>query len=216
MKKKILILFFVVSALVLVFGQVGFAQDMKGKFGIGARIGYVNYAGDDYNVLGSNIDVDFDNAAMYGGNLVYYIQRYFSLELSADYVKTDTELKGVDSSPTNIGELKQVPIILNGRFHFSTNQKISPYLSAGIGYYLNDFDLSDSSAGGEICPDNSFGFNLGGGIQFLLNEHFAIDLDLKYIWNKADFELKAPGDPTEEISIDLDNFYAGIGLKYYF
>ena len=216
MKKKIVVLVFVVAALVLVFGQVGFAQDMKGKFGIGDRVGYVNYAGDDYDVSGSNIDVDFDNAAMYGGNLVYYIQRYFSLELSADYVKTDTELKGVDSSPTNIGELKQVPIILNGRFHFSTNQKISPYLSAGIGYYLNDFDLSDSSSGDEICPDNSFGFNLGGGIQFLLNEHFAIDFDLKYIWNKADFELKAPGDPTEEISIDLDNFYVGIGLKYYF
>jgi outer membrane protein len=221
MKKKILILFFVVSALVLVFGQVGFAQDMKGKFGIGARIGYVNYAGDDYNVLGSNIDVDFDNAAMYGGNLVYYIQRYFSLELSADYVKTDTELKGVDSSPTNIGELKQVPIILNGRFHFSTNQKISPYLSAGIGYYINDFDLSDSlssvlPSGSELDPEDSIGFNLGGGIQFLLNEHFALDLDLKYIWNKADFEAKVPGVPTEEISIDLDNFYVGIGLKYYF
>ena len=216
MRNKIAAPLLVIVALLLVFGQVGFAQDMKGKFGIGARVGYVNYAGDDYDVSGSNIDVDFDNAAMYGGNLVYYIQRYFSLELSADYVKTDTELKGVDSSPTNIGELKQVPIILNGRFHFSTNQKISPYLSAGIGYYLNDFDLSDSSAGGEICPDNSFGFNLGGGIQFLLNEHFAIDFDLKYIWNKADFELKAPGDPTEEISIDLDNFYVGIGLKYYF
>jgi outer membrane protein len=216
MKKKIVVLVFVVAALVLVFGQVGFAQDMKGKFGIGARVGYVNYAGDDYDVSGSNIDVDFDNAAMYGGNLVYYLHNYFSLELSADYVKTDTELKGVDSSPTNIGELKQIPIILNGRFHFSTNQKISPYLSAGIGYYLNDFDLSGASADDEIDPDDSFGFNLGGGIQFLLNEHFAIDLDLKYIWNKADFELKAPGDPTEEVSIDLDNFYAGIGLKYYF
>jgi outer membrane protein len=216
MKKKILILFFVVSALVLVFGQIGLAQDMNGKFGIGARIGYVNYAGDDYNVLGSNIDVDFDNAAMYGGNLVYYIQRYFSLELSADYVKTDTELKGVDSSPTNIGELKQVPIILNGRFHFSTNQKISPYLSAGIGYYINDFDLSASSSGEEVKVDDSFGFNLGGGIQFLLNEHFAIDLDLKYIFNKTDFESRVTGEPTEEESIDLNNFYAGIGLKYYF
>ena len=216
MKKKIIILFVVASALLFVFGQIGLAQDMKGKFGIGARIGYVNYAGDDYDVSGSNIDVDFDDAAMYGGNLVYYIHRYFSFELSADYVKTDTEIKGSGLSPTNIGELKQVPIILNGRFHFSTNQKISPYLSAGIGYYLNDFDLSDSSAGDEIDPDNSFGFNLGGGIQFLLNEHFAIDFDLKYIWNKADFEAKAPGEPTEEVSIDLDNFYGGIGLKYYF
>jgi outer membrane protein len=221
MKKKILILFFVVSALVLVFGQIGLAQDMNGKFGIGARIGYVNYAGDDYGVSGSNFDVDFDAAAMYGGNLVYYLHSYFSLELSADYVKTDTEIKGFGLSPTNIGELKQVPIILNGRFHFSTNQKISPYLSAGIGYYINDFDLSDSlssvlPSGSELDPEDSIGFNLGGGIQFLLNEHFALDLDLKYIWNKADFEAKVPGVPTEEISIDLDNFYVGIGLKYYF
>ena len=210
MKKKIVVLFFVVAALVLVFGQVGFAQDMKGKFGIGARIGYVNYKGDDYNDAGSRIDVDFDEAAMYGGNIVYYFQRYFSLELSADYVKTDAE------SSENSGELEQVPIILNGRFHFSTNQKISPYLSAGIGYYLNDFDVSDSSSGDKIDTDDSFGWNLGGGIQFLLNEHFAIDLDLKYIWNETDFERTCPGEPTEEISIDLNNFYAGIGLKYYF
>jgi len=216
MKKKIVVSFFVVSTLVLVFGQVGFAQDMKGKFGIGARIGYVNYSGDDYNDEGCRIVVDFDDAAMYGGNIVYYIQRYLSFELSADYVKTDTEVKGYDVSPANLGELKQVPIILNGRFHFSTNQKISPYLSAGIGYYFNDFDLSDSSSGDEINPDDSFGFNLGGGIQFLLNEHFAIDLDLKYIWNKTDFEFKSHGKPTEEVSIDLDNFYAGIGLKFYF
>jgi outer membrane protein len=221
MKKKIVVLFFVVSAFVLVFGQVGLAQDMKGKFGIGARIGYVNYAGDDYEESGSTIDVDFDAAAMYGGNLVYYIHRYFSFELSADYVKTDTEIKGSGLSPTNIGELKQVPIILNGRFHFSTNQKIRPYLSAGIGYYINDFDLSDSlssvlPSGSELDPDNSIGFNLGGGIQFLLNEHFAIDLDLKYIWNKTDFEAKAPGYAPEETSVNLDNFYVGIGLKYYF
>jgi outer membrane protein len=216
MKKKVFIWVFVASAFMLVFGQVGLAQDMKGKFGIGARIGYVNYAGDDYNDAGSRIDIDFDEAAMYGGNLVYYIQRYLSLELSVDYVKTDTELKGVDSSPTNIGELKQVPIILNGRFHFSTNQKISPYLSAGIGYYINDFDLSASSSGEEVKVDDSFGFNLGGGIQFLLNEHFAIDLDLKYIFNKTDFESRVTGEPTEEESIDLNNFYAGIGLKYYF
>jgi outer membrane protein len=216
MKNRIAASLLVIVALLLVFSQVGFAQDMKGKFGIGARIGYVNYAGDDYDVSGSNIDVDFDAAAMYGGNLVYYIHRYFSFELSADYVKTDTEIKGSGLSPTNIGELKQVPIILNGRFHFSTNQKISPYLSGGIGYYLNDFDLSNSSAGNELDPDNSIGFNLGGGIQFLLNEHFAIDLDLKYIWNKTDFEAKVPGYAPEETSVNLDNFYVGIGLKYYF
>jgi outer membrane protein W len=71
-------------------------------------------------------------------------------------------------------------------------------------------------AGSKLDPDNSIGFNLGAGIQFLLNEHFALDLDLKYVWNKTDFDAKAPGYETEEISVDLDNFYVGIGLKYYF
>jgi outer membrane protein len=221
MRNKIAAPLLVIVALLLVFGQVGFAQDMKGKFGIGARVGYVNYSGDDLDLSGFDMDVDFDDAAMYGGNLVYYLHNYFSLELSGDYVKTDTEIKGSGLSPTNIGELKQIPIILNGRFHFSTNQKISPYLSAGIGYYINDFDLSDSlssvlPSGSELDPDDSIGFNLGGGIQFLLNEHFALDLDLKYIWNKTDFEAKAPGYEKEEFSVDLDNFYVGIGLKYYF
>ena len=217
MRNKIAAPLLVIVALLLVFAQVGFAQDMNGKFGIGARIGYVNYSGDSID----DTDVDFDDAAMYGGNLVYYLHSYFSLELSADYVKTDTEFKVSGFSPVNFGELKQVPIILNGRFHFSTNQKISPYLSAGIGYYINDFDLSDAASselpsGSELDPDDSIGFNLGGGIQFLLNEHFALDLDLKYIWNKTDFKAESPGYETEEDSIDLDNFYVGIGLKYYF
>ena len=204
-------------ALLLVFSQVGFAQDMKGRFGIGARIGYVNYSGDSID----DMDLDFDEAAMYGGNLVYYLHSYFSLELSADYVKTDAELKGSGLSPINFGELKQIPIILSGRFHFSTNQKISPYLSGGIGYYINDFDLSDSASselpsGSEFDPDDSIGFHLGGGVQFLLNEHIALDLDVKYIWNKTDFNAKSPGYETEEVSVDLDNLYVGVGLKYYF
>jgi outer membrane protein len=220
MKKKIVVLFFVVSALVLVFGQVGFAQDMKGKFGIGARVAYVNYSGDDYDYFGYNIELDPDDAVMLGANLTYYIHRYFSFELSGDYAKTDVELKAFSVSE-NIGEMKQIPIILNARFHFSTNQKISPYLSGGIGYYINDFDLSDSLSsvlppGYELDLEDSIGFNLGGGIQFLLNEHFALDLDLKYIWNNTDIEAKAPGYSTEEISVDLDNFYVGVGLKYFF
>lgn len=220
MRNKIAAPLLVIVALLLVFGQVGFAQDMEGKFGIGARVAYVNYSGDDYDYFGYNIDLDPDDAVMFGGNLTYYIHRYFSFELSVDYAKTDVDLK-VLSLSENIGEMKQIPIILNGRFHFSTNQKISPYLSVGIGYYINDFDLSDSlssvaPSGFELDPEDSIGFNLGGGIQFLLNEHFALDLDLKYIWNETDVEAKAPGYTTEEISVDLDNFYVGIGLKYYF
>ncbi|MGB6010228.1 MAG: outer membrane beta-barrel protein, partial [Desulfobacterales bacterium] len=116
MRNKIAAPLLVIVALLLVFAQIGFAQDMKGKFGIGARVAYVNYSGDDYDYFGYNIDLDPDAAVMFGGNLTYYIHRYFSFELSVDYAKTDVDLK-VLSLSENIGEMKQIPIILNGRFH---------------------------------------------------------------------------------------------------
>ena len=88
MKKKIIAPFFIVAALMLVVSQVSFAQDMEGKIGIGARVAYVNYSDDD---LGYGIDMEFDEVAMYGGNLTYFVHSYLSLELSVDYVETDVD-----------------------------------------------------------------------------------------------------------------------------
>ncbi len=220
MKKKIVVLFFVVAALLFVFGQVSFAQDMEGKIGLGARVAYVNYSGDEYNYPGYTIDVDFDDDVMYGANLTYFIHRYFSFELSVDYVETDVDLESFGIA-LNIGEMEQVPILLTARTHFSTNPKINPYLGIGVGYYLNDFDLSGLMlsvlpTGYELDPDDSFGFHINGGVEIFFDEHFAFNLDLKYIWNETDVQEKVPGYLTEEFSVDLDTFYAGVGFKYYF
>ena len=209
MKKKIIAPFFVVAALMLVVSQVSFAQDMEGKFGIGARVAYINYSNDG--------DFEFDETAMYGGNLTYFVQRYLSLELSVDYVETDLDLEALGVS-VDIGELEQIPILLSLRAHLSTNPKVSPYLTIGVGYYLNDFDMKDSiPAGYDIDPDDSFGYHLGGGIEYFFNEHFAFNFDLKYIWSNVDFDIKTPGGySVSDKKVDVDAFTSGVGFKYYF
>ncbi len=226
MKNNLITSFFVVATLVLIFGQISFAQDMKGKFGIGARVAYVNYASDGYDYLIYDIETDFDDAFMYGGNLTYFLHKYFSFELSVDHVETDVDLKisvpgDITRTVVGVGELEQLPILLTARTHFSTNPKVNPYFGVGIGYYLNDFNSNDlvRSAlppGGKLDPDDSFGFHISTGVEFFLNEHFAFNLEFKYIWNETDLKAKVPGELTEEIDFQLDTFVAGVGFKYYF
>ena len=203
MKKKIVASFFFVTTLILVFSQVGFAQDLEGKFGIGAGVAYINYSEKE--------SFEPDENVMYGGNLTYFVQTYLSLELSVNYVETDVYLDDL-----NIGELEQIPVLLSLRGHLSTNTRVSPYLTAGVGYYLNDFD-NESSAGSDLDPDDSVGFHLGGGVEYLFNEHFAFNFDFKYMMSNVDFSGTAPGWGTiRDKTIDVDAFTAGVGFKYYF
>jgi len=220
MRKKTIGLFFVVATLMLFFCQFCFAQDMKGKFGIGARAAYISYLDDDFDYSGVNVDVESDDNVMYGGNLTYFVDELISFELSAGYVKTDADLKGAGYA-ADAAEFEQIPILLTTRFHFSTDSRVSPYLALGIGYYLNEFELSDTAysylpAGSKIEPDNSIGFHLGAGVEMFITEHLAFIIDGMFMFNKADFELQVPGSIPQEKSIDLDNYNVGIGLKLYF
>ena len=220
MKKRIISSFFVVATLMLVLSQTSFAQDMKGKFGIGARVAYINYFDDDFSYSGLNVDVEFDDNVLYGGNLTYFVHQYFSFELSAGYVETDTDLKAA-GYVVNAGEIEQIPILLTARTHLSTNTKISPYVAVGIGYYLNDFNLSSTAssylpAGSELDPDDSIGFHFGAGVEMFFTENLAFTIDAMYIINDTDVELKVPGSLTQVKSFNLNNYNVGLGLKFYF
>lgn len=215
MKKKIVVLFFVVAALLFVFGQVSFAQDMEGKIGLGARVAYVNYTEDEYDAYGEELDTEADDAAMVGINLTYFVHRYFSFELSADYVETDLEISGADA-----GELTQIPVLLSGRMHFKTNPNVNPYLAFGVGYFFNDFDSNPQTiksfygSGADADVDSGLGYHLGGGIEFFISEKSAVNLDLKYIWTDFDAAVNVPGFTEEEF--EINPFVMGLGIKYYF
>ena len=58
---------------------------------------------------------------------------------------------------------------------------------------------------------------MGGGIEYFFNNHFAFNLDFKYIWNNVDVDFEEPGGySVNDKNLDMDFFSAGIGFKYYF
>lgn len=193
-------------------------RSIEGRFGIGARVAYVNYSDDGYRVSGVGIGTEPDDAVMYGLNLTYFLHRYFSLELSGDYVNTDVELDRLGVTGDG-GELTQVPVLLTGRIHFSTNPKVNPYFGGGVGYYFNDFDSEGVmagviyEAGAEIKVDDSVGYHVSAGVEIFVADNAAVNLDFKYIWNEIEVG-NVPGFTDDEF--DANAFVAGVGFKYYF
>jgi outer membrane protein len=218
MKKEIFMVLCVTSVLLFCV-NLSLAQDIEGKFGIGARIAYVNYSDDDYVVHGVKVDTEPDDATMYGMNLTYFFHRYASFELSVDYTEADVELSALGLSG-DAGEITQVPVLLTLRMHFSTNPKVSPYIGGGVGYYFNSFDTNRTVAefiygpGADIEVDDSFGYHVSGGIEYFVTDNAAINVDVKYIWQEVEAGVNVPGFTDEEF--DIDTFVAGAGFKYYF
>jgi outer membrane protein len=169
-------------------------KSMAGRFGLGARIAYVNY------------DEEPNDAAMYGVNLTYFFHRYASFELSVDY--TDADVVGLSG---DAGALEQVPVLLTLRMHFSTNPRVSPYVGGGVGYYFNDFDSDSGSP--NIDVDNNFGVHVNGGLEVFITDNAAINLDIKYVWQELDVDNKPPGLDEE---FKRNQFVAGVGFKVYF
>jgi outer membrane protein W len=199
MRKNIIIVF-CVATLLLFFVNVSFAQGPDKKWGIGARLSLLS--GEDDTVQG--VKFEPDNTALFEGIVQYLANNLFSMELSVGYSKMDVKAEESGLS-IDFGELKQTPIRLTGRLHYwFADSKATLYGGGGIGYYINDFKLSglvlSAIPSASADADNSFG---------------ALDLDLKYVWTKADFEFR-DSSGAETVEIDLNGFVAGISLKYCF
>ena len=210
MKKQPLLLF-CVTVFLLFCSDVGLAEDNQGKLGVGVRAGYVDYYNDDQTVSGGELELESDVTLMYEANLTYFVQEYFSLELGVGYTETDEYLNFSPGMSGKAGEMEQIPILLTARVHFSTNHEVTPYLGAGIGYYLSDFDSNSSSP--DVDVDDSFGFHVNGGLEVFITDYVAINVDIKYVWNEVNLDIKLPGLDED---YKRNQFVAGAGCKFYF
>jgi opacity protein-like surface antigen len=193
-----------------------FAQGLAKKWGIGPRISFFSIS--ENTVEG--VKYKPDAAPFIEGNLTWFPINWFSLEFSAGYTKTDVKAEVLGVS-MDFAEFDLIPLLLSARFHWwNRRDNFTIYGGGGLGYYINEAKLSSlfSSAipGMKLSADDSFGFHFAAGVEWLFTSNWALNLDLKYTINKADFVLIVPGLPPDTAELDLNAFGGGIGMKYYF
>ena len=216
MKKRVVLIVF--TTLFFAFAaQVGSAEELDKRFALGARAGFYKISDDDMP-LGEIKS----NGTLYGeANLTYFFVDYFSLEFSGGYVKPDLDLTLTTGSVVSYGEVEQIPLLLTARFHWwSDIPKVGLYAGGGVGYFVNDFNVSDTLRslfpGVSVDADNSLAALVAVGVEYFITTKWALNVDVKYIYNTVDFVQTQPGVTPSAFDLNLSTFVAGVGIKYFF
>ena len=211
--KKVLL--FITGFAFIVSGTLSaaYAEDITGRSAIG--VGYANV---------SPAEGDLDNGTSMSINYTRGIDTNLSIELSLG--QTVLDVKPGDM-PVDLGEVTVKAVHVTAQYRVPSGN-LSPYVGVGLGYYSNDFDLSDDvkdyiasdpNFDLDVDIDNSFGFHIDAGVDYFVNTNFALNFDARYFWSQADATMTETdtGVTTKnEDEIDLDSFVIGVGAKYFF
>jgi len=113
---------------------------------------------------------------------------------------------------TNLGNFEELPPTLLLQYHPDCGQKFRPYVGAGVNFTLIFHDNLRAGPTELKLDDYSVGLAGQAGFDYLLNDRWAINVDLKRIVMRTD--VTAGGAKLTEVR--LDPWLYSLGLVYRF
>jgi opacity protein-like surface antigen len=99
------------------------------------------------------------------------------------------------------GDITALSFLINGYFDFVNSSPFTPYISAGIGTANLDYKIENWSD-----YDVVFAYQVGVGVAYAINKHFAVDLKYRFF-------------ATEELKTTIETFESHnvyLGVRYNF
>ena len=180
-------------------------------FGTSSVMAQEAYTGSWYAVPGVSImhpdsELDADNTGPGGFiRLGKELSEHWDVQIGASYAEADEDT-GI---PGAGGDYKQTIFGVDALYMFSRD-KFRPFLLAGLGVARNKLDYS-----GVVLTDDSktsWMANVGLGAQYLFNERFGLQADLRHVWSRAEGEIAGGADYDETIG----NTYLNVGVVFRF
>ena len=191
--------------------DLGDSMWSKERFQIRARaLGVLPNSGGHTTINGSP---DADNAYVPEVDFTYFFTEHIAAELIVATSPHDLKLKNSDLGDVDLGDTMILPPTLTLQYHFTPDNKFSPYIGAGINYTL---PYAEDAAGGTVTKlkaDGSFGYALQAGADYWFDEHWGVNLDIKKVWVDVDASINN-GAITGNVV--LDPVIIGAGISYRF
>ena len=157
-------------------------------------------------------DVSSSNSVIPELDISYYFNDNIAAELilgtTRSHIRGEGTLAGVD-----VGKTWLLPPTLTLQYHFTNFGAFKPYVGAGVNYTMF---YSQKAAGGTVTDlnvKNTFGAALQVGADYMINDHWGLNVDVKKLYLRPDFELNG-GALTGKAK--LDPWLVGAGLTYRF
>ena len=213
-----------IATFALLFGvfsaSPALAQDFKpkeaGDFLIRLRgIGVLPDEDSDFNVNGNDIagEARVGDDYMPELDISYFIRDDLALELILATTRHDVEAVDTPLGDAELGEVQLLPPTLTLQYHFLSQERVSPYLGAGVNYTIF-FDEEDGDAT-SIDYEDSFGFALQAGVDYAISGNWSLNFDVKKIFLDTDVNTTV-GATDIDADVDIDPWIISIGVGYRF
>ncbi len=138
------------------------------------------------------------------------ISYFFTPNIAAELVLTYPQKHDAALDGSNIGTFKHLPPTLTAQYHFSPEAKVSPYLGVGVNYTnISSVNLLN---GNGTLDHHSVGLALQAGIDFKLDKHWSVNIDVKKVQIRSDVFISG----NKASAMQIDPVLVGVGLGYRF
>ena len=167
-------------------------------------------------------DVNISNSFIPELDFTYFFNKNFAAELILGTTKHDvkttgsnlTAIGGPASAEVDLGSVWLLPPTLTLQYHFYPTKTLKPYLGAGLNYTI--FYGVKSGDVKDVKYDNTLGFALQGGVDYMLTDKYFLNFDIKKLFLKTDVDVDAsnavPGATSVPAKVNIDPLLIGFGV----
>lgn len=160
--------------------------------------------------------VDISDEVVPTLQLEYFFTDNISAELLCCIATHDVKAVGTSLGTVDLGKVSHFPPTITVKYHWTDFGAFKPYVGAGVNY--TTFYDDELPAGGPVTAisyDDSFGGALQAGVDYQLDDHWSLNLDVRKIWISTDVTLTA-GEATIAADVDVNPIIVTVGSGYRF
>ena len=188
-----------------------------GDWIIRAGVGVVDPKSD--NLVDSDgvdtIKVQVDSGTSLTLSGTYMFTRNWAFDILAAYPFTHDIKLDVNGDSAKIAETDHLPPTFSVQYHFIPDGKFQPYAGIGVNWttFFNTDTVSELSEQGiNLELDDSFGVAAQLGADWLLNDSWLLNFDLR--WINIESDAKLAGESAGTVEIDPWVYSINVGYRF--
>nr|WP_281004644.1 OmpW family protein [Mesorhizobium atlanticum] len=146
-------------------------------------------------------------------DISYFFTDNIAAELILGTTYANINGQGAIGDLGKIGKVWLLPPTLTLQYHFTNLGAFRPYIGAGLNYTI--FYNQDVGSADALNVKNTFGTALQAGFDYMVDQHWGFNFDVKKLFLKPDFDVTVNGAKLTGKAA-LDPWLIGAGLTYRF
>ncbi|ESZ29609.1 OmpW family protein [Mesorhizobium sp. M0317] len=146
-------------------------------------------------------------------DISYFFTDNIAAELILGTTYANINGQGTIGGLGDIGKVWLLPPTLTLQYHFADLGAFKPYVGAGVNYTI--FYNQDAGSANTLKVKNTFGTALQVGFDYMVDQHWGVNFDVKKLFLKPDFDVTVDGAKLTG-KAELDPWLIGAGVTYRF